>query len=40
MLLKNMMERKVSIGGGNITNLRLTDDIDVLAKEKQERNFM
>ena len=27
---------KVSLGGRNITNLRFADDIDALAKEKQE----
>ena len=27
---------KVSIGGGNITNLRIADDIDALAEEEQE----
>ena len=27
---------KVSIGGRNITNLRVADDIDALAEEKQE----
>ena len=29
-------DEKVSIGGRNITNLRLPDDIDVLAEEEQE----
>ena len=29
-------DRKVSIGGRNITNLRFADDIDVLAEEEQE----
>ena len=28
-------DRKVSIGGRNITNLRFTDDIDALAEEEQ-----
>ena len=28
--------RKVSIGGRNITNLRFADDLDVLAEEEQE----
>ena len=27
---------KVSIGGGNITNLRFADDINALAEEEQE----
>ena len=29
-------DRKVSIGGRNITNLRFADDIDALAEEEQE----
>ena len=29
-------DRKVSIGGRNITNLRFADDIDALADEEQE----
>ena len=29
-------DRKLSIGGRNITNLRFADDIDALAEEKQE----
>ena len=28
--------RRVSIGGRNITNLQLADDIDALAEEEQE----
>ena len=31
---------KVSIGGRNITNLRLVDDIDTLAVEEQEREAL
>ena len=29
-------DRKVSIGGRNITNLRFADDIDALAEEEQQ----
>ena len=29
-------DRKVNIGGRNITNLRFADDIDGLAEEQQE----
>ena len=29
-------DRKVSIGGRNITNLRFADDIDALAEEEEE----
>ena len=29
-------DRKVSIGGRNITNVRFADDIDALAEEEQE----
>ena len=29
-------DRKVSIGGRNVTNLRVADDIDALAEEEQE----
>ena len=30
------LDRKVIIGGRNITNLRFSDDIDALAEEEQE----
>ena len=32
----SLEDRKVSIGGRNITNLRFADDIDALAEEEQE----
>ena len=33
-------DRKVSIGGRNITNLQCADDIDALAEEQQEHEAL